>query len=105
MLETTEKQRQGRRKTKKKHKKRNRATQPGGNQGTKERDCNGQRKGEAHEKVPRRLAGPTGPQGPRTGTHAWDLGVVSSNLNRGVSASTQNSPGAPTEAIVEGRLV
>ena len=46
-----------------------------------------------------------GTTGTRTGTHARDPGVASSDPKGVVSASTQNSPGAPAESPVRRRTV
>ena len=59
--------------------------------------------GEAHQNAPGRPARATRPRGARTRTHAQDLGVASSDPKWAVSASTQNSPGAPAESPVESR--
>ena len=56
---------------------------------------------EAHQKAPGRSARPTRPRRARTRTYARDLGVASSDLKGAVSASTQNSLGAPAESPVE----
>ena len=66
-------------------------------------DC--QRKGEAHQNAPGRLARPTRPSRARTRTHARDPGVASSDPKGAVSASTQKSPGAPAQSPVERRTV
>ena len=47
----------------------------------------------------------TGPGRTSTRTHARDPGVVSSDPQGEVSASTRNSPGAPAESFIERRTV
>ena len=79
--------------------------QPRGGRTSKERTKNGQRNSEAHQNAPGRPARPTRRGRARTCTHARDPGVASSNPKGAVSASTRNSPGAPTESPVARRTV
>ena len=65
----------------------------------------GHRKGEAHQNAPGRPARPTRPRRACTHTHTRDPSVASSDPKEEVSASTQNSSGAPTESPVKGRTV
>ena len=61
--------------------------------------------GEAHQNAPGRPARPTQPRGARTRTPTGDPGVAASDPKEAVSASTRNSPAAPTESPVRRRTV
>ena len=104
------KRRSGKKKTKQKRRRRENKgprpglPQPGGGQ-ARQKDKAAKRKGEAHQNAPGRLARPTRPGYTSTGTHARDQGVASPYPQWEVSASTQNSPGAPAESPVERQTV
>ena len=78
--------------------------QPGGSP-AKKIDKAASGKGEAQQDAPGRPARPTRQGRTSTRTHARDPGVASSHPRGEVTASTQNSPGAPAESPVERRTV